>query len=84
MDKSFAESVAESGPHAFPFVIKREGVCETGMTLRQWYAGQAMTLIGIPVNCNRPEDWTRTTEYADTLAEIAFIIADAMIRRGKA
>ena len=59
----------DGGP-AFPVPETDTNYFDGGMTLRQWYAGQA--LAGIDVNGNRPND----------LAKELFRVADAMIAEG--
>lgn len=46
----------------------------SGMTLRQWYAGQALA----GMNTRFFED---DVESADQIADQAFLLADAMLRR---
>jgi hypothetical protein len=61
---------------AFPMYYGEEGLHE-GMTLRDWFAGQALHAI-IP----RPttiEDFESVYEYTTAFAKTAYEIADAMI-----
>jgi hypothetical protein len=70
-------SIIDDGGFAFPLAAStgdsRDGVyCQNGMTLRDWFAGQA--LIALPhIGCGA--DLT----VKDT-AEAAYQIADAMIK----
>lgn len=65
---------------AFPMATV-DGWVQTGMTLRDWFAGQA--LAGICVN---DEYWRLNEEYrgksASELAHRAYQVADAMIAEG--
>lgn len=69
----------KDGGSAFPitgFRLKEGGVVEDyieqpGMSLRDWFAGQALTRIQ-----NKP---VYDAEFADTLARNAYLIADAML-----
>lgn len=60
---------------------EREGAaglpCE-GMTLRQWYAGQAIALASCVVAPGSDPKWV-----AESVAAFAFAVADAMIGEGK-
>jgi hypothetical protein len=56
-----------AGGHAYP----TEGDCETGMTLRDYFAGQALATIGESPNTPKAE------------AEFAYRMADAMLARRK-
>ena len=70
----------DDGGPAFP-MSSVDGYEQTGMTLRQWFAGQA--LAGICVN---DEYWRLNEEYrgksASELAHRAYQVADAMIAEG--
>jgi hypothetical protein len=47
-----------------------------GMTLRDWFAGQALYIMPSPSDTETPED---VGEAAPLIAKIAYAIADAMI-----
>ncbi len=51
--------------------------CYSGMTLRQWYAGQAMVVAMYCVPLDGGDE-----NVTGKLAKIAFEIADAMIEEG--
>lgn len=66
-----------NGGHAFPLPPMPAGVSsggglQHGMTLRQWYAGQALADVVGHVGINNPQ----------MIAEKVFAIADAMILEG--
>ena len=71
-EKLEGDAIADAGGPAFPstLVNEREGVCErfTGMTLRDWFAGQALAGMGglqLPY-----EEAARVSyEYADALLQ---------------
>ena len=73
-------SKIDDGGPAFPMATV-DGWFQIGMTLRQWFAGQA--LAGICVN---DEYWRLNEEYrgksASELAHRAYQVADAMIAEG--
>jgi hypothetical protein len=66
-------------------VVKK--VRHEGMTLRQWYAGMALT--GIMSNpeevkdcCNSINDGSADGIWSDEVARVAFKLADAMLSMG--
>lgn len=75
-----------SGGSAFPLPPFVDGgrtyqYPEAGMTLRQWYAGQA--LAGIMANPESPTDENgKEAEDEASVAKVAFAFADAMIAEG--
>lgn len=64
----------DGGGQAFP--VAAHGAWQSGMTLRQWYAGQAMQ--GLLASLTSDDDWSVVG-----LAQTAFAYADAMIAEGK-
>jgi hypothetical protein len=50
------------------------------MTLRDWFAGQALSSMASNSSNLNPKD-QRAVEMANKFAEYAFIIADAMMKR---
>lgn len=65
---------------AFPFVMENEGgeFVEPGMSLRDWFAGQALAaVIGVRATSSH-DGWN------DMVAKAAYRIADAMIEARKA
>jgi len=84
MDESFAESISQTGPHAFPFVIEREGACCTGMTLRDYFAAKAMAAYIVSKDAyDRP---TREDPHprAMDIPEQSYKMADAMLKARQA
>jgi len=69
-------SVMDDGGFAFPMTAStgdpRDGVyCQNGMTLRDWFAGQALQgILAGTRNGDKPANW----------AKAAYLIADAMIK----
>jgi hypothetical protein len=61
------------GGRAFPTSRKQSGVNDDGMSLRDWFAGQAL-----PVIQQTLQDQWRDATY-DKIAEIAYKIADALL-----
>ena len=78
-------------PSAFPFVLPdgRGGFrgADRGMTLRDWFAGQALTGMGTWVPCP-PEGFTTGHQVQPKMqqlkAEWAYQMADAMLATRKA
>jgi hypothetical protein len=66
----------KDGGHAFPCYMGSL-VSEPGMSLRDWYAGQALHVI-IP-KPKTVEDFKSIDEFSVVFAEIAYQIADVMI-----
>lgn len=69
--------VRKTGGPAFPFnYVDADGLTQEahpGMTLRDWFAGQALAgYMG--------HRWNRTEKLADDAAEEAYRLADAMLR----
>ncbi len=64
-----------TGGPASPVVAEHDVLC-TGLTKREWFAGQA--LIGV-LSCGR--GWTGVFE--DEVSKTAYRIADAMIARSE-
>lgn len=52
---------------------------EPGMTMREWYAGQALAMIG-----TMPKNWMGSQQQiAAAMAQWAFEIADAMLAEAR-
>lgn len=67
-------------PSAFPYGNPAAGG-DPGMTLRDWFAGQA--LIGLATT-NHGNDWgTSGVRHGTICAEKAYAIADAMLKERK-
>ena len=64
-------SKIKDGGQAFPTGNPTHGGHE-GMTLRQWYAGQALA----------GSNWDKTGLDEKGVAELCFVIADAMLAEG--
>lgn len=68
-----------SEQYAFPFVgkgPKGENIHYSGMTLRDWFAGQALAgIMAYPNNING-----EATKYADVCSELSYQYADAMMK----
>lgn len=64
------------GGDAFPMVGQKDSMCRPGMTLREWYAGQALAGEMATWQTTSPEG----REYS--IAQRCFAIADAMIDVG--
>lgn len=74
------KSVDDGGP-AFP-ESNSMGVMQHGMSLRDWFAGQA--LAGLMANSDCDHGAIRDSdESRKTLAETMFALADAMLRARK-
>ena len=74
-------SEINSGGNAFPYCVwvgDHHNGHNTGMTLRQWFAGMALQVMTKDISL---DDFERLRPQE--LAEGAFNIADAMIRAGK-
>ena len=61
-------SDAPNNPHAFPLGAAKYSI-QSGMTLRDWFAGQAMSQTFVPVGYPIGEE----------VAKVAYEIADAML-----
>ena len=77
----------DDGGHAFP--LAHGNIAHAGMSLRKWYAGQAIASGRLNALASEREiremfgdDRTDITE-AEILANRAFELADAMIAEGK-
>lgn len=74
-------SEINSGGNAFPYCVwvgDRHNGHNTGMTLREWFAGMALQVMTKNISL---DDFERLKP--EELAKGAFVIADAMIRAGK-
>jgi len=72
----------DKGGPAFTTTHKQYGVPLEGISLRDWFAGQA--LVGIGSHIEVPFGKTRIEGYNwDHMAECAYRIADAMIQEGR-
>lgn len=71
--------------HGKTFAFPRPDVPQYGMTLRDWFAGQALTGVVATVNSSSQvmalciEARKRGLETEEYIAESAFAIADAML-----
>lgn len=65
----------DDGGSAFPVAPNIDGMFYEGMTLRQWYAGQALVGMG--------NWWPNIPGDYEAKAYWAFAMADAMIAEGK-
>ena len=65
-----AETIDEIGPFAFPFTVKESGqfITNHGMTLRDWFAGQALA-----------NKFTEDETSDENVARWAYRVADAML-----
>ena len=62
----------DNGGPAFPFIASPESHCVyTGMTLSDWFAGQAMSALIVD-----PERFDQTREEC---ARLSYLMADAML-----
>lgn len=61
-------------PPAFPLLDVHAGRHKTGMSLRDWFAGQALVGMSSSLNTAPPDA---------LVAEIAYRLADAMLARRK-
>jgi hypothetical protein len=69
----------DDGGNAFPSMLPGGNYCMPGMSLRAWYAGQAMQqLIAFGVNLT-DGDLGKEATIKEIVASQAFAIADAMI-----
>lgn len=71
----------DTGGQAFPNVVQRWNDTfenQGGMTLRDWFAGQALVAMGTwaPVE---PEEWSHRDVVQRMRAEFAYEQADAML-----
>lgn len=75
-----------SGP-AFP-TVAGQTVYSNGMTLRDWFAGQALASLAGDINPHLPNSrasamWPEPQELADRRAKWAYLQADAMLAARK-
>ncbi|MCX5495417.1 hypothetical protein OSH11_11925 [Kaistia dalseonensis] len=75
-----AEQIDDGGS-AFPLAATEHTVDHHGMSLRDWFAGQALAGIGvwIPPADYGPFDWADRTEVTALKARWAYAQADAML-----
>lgn len=67
--------IDKTGGQAFPSV--NDGWRELGMTLRDYFAGQALTRLSDFADASSEED---AIAFCDSAAEQAYALADAMLR----
>lgn len=70
-----ADERRESGPHAFPTAFNGE---HEGMTLRDWFAGQALNALAEGAGSAAVEG--RVHDVLPLIAKISYAVADAMLR----
>ena len=81
-------SEKDNGGDAFPVMNMATGLIHQGMTLRDWFAGQALITLG-EGNPNLPDDpadirhWPKPMVMAVRRAKWAYLQADAMIEARK-
>lgn len=70
----------DGGP-AFPVYGSPKYGDRNGMSLRDWFAGQALPgVIAAPVGARNPK--VSEAAYSEEIARLAYVVADAMIARG--
>ena len=69
----------DDGGTAFPAMLPGGNYCMPGMSLRAWYAGQAMQQLIAFGNDLADSDLPEDAPPKDIIASQAFAIADAMI-----
>jgi hypothetical protein len=76
-------SAANDGGFAFPQhetkngnVVPDEYGGYGGMSLRDWFAGQAQNMVSVPIE---DDDWAYNAEQAEKVARWAYLMADAML-----
>ena len=65
-------SIANDGGAAFPRQYAQGSISQTGMSLRDWFAGQALSIVYMRFQTSADPD-------PQDLAAQAYFIADAMI-----
>lgn len=74
--------IEKDGGTAFPFVVpspERFQCIEQGMTLRDYFAGQALTFLDHKGLWEMSQD--KDVDLFELLADISYSIADAMIKK---
>ena len=71
----------ESAYPSFAEINGKEVVGGNGMTMREWYAGQA--LMGLMANSDLADMMSKTGVATYKMAEICFMMADGMIHVGR-
>lgn len=75
----------QTGGPAFPFVIPPEHSYATGMTLRDYFAAQAMTGAQIwDAVLNGKNAQLAQQDGVNKLAEVAYAVADSMLKAREA
>ncbi len=69
---------ANDGGPAFPFLRSEMGGCGDGMSLRDWFAGQALIMAGV-YNVVSDDKVFRSDEIVKRIALAAYTLADAML-----
>lgn len=71
--------MADDGGKAFPLSREAEGWFEPGMTLRDYFAGQALAGLVATIPVSRKDDIFQGVQAGGIEAKIAYTIADAML-----
>jgi len=69
----------EKEEEKFAFPLLETNYFQTGMTLRDYFAGQALVGLITPEEL----EWCPIDEYAEGTAKLAYLLADAMLKETK-
>ena len=72
----------KEGGLAFPFFVPGSEVLFHGMTLRQYYAGQALAGFASSIDQDSFIALSKGTPHGSIFSAAAFTLADAMIKEG--